>query len=122
MELDLHCRRDPRGHEEHAGLLGKAELDLHTLVWTRGAAFPISQLDRCGEGRGQPRGPGYRGMWWYQNTTRCRKVCQQQARRIIQGSGIMNAEEEGLCRGRFRIISFANSREQQRLLETGDGK
>jgi hypothetical protein len=24
--------------------LGKAELDLHTLVWTRGAAFPISQL------------------------------------------------------------------------------
>ena len=35
----------PRGHEEHARLLGKAELDLHTLVWTRGAAFPISQLD-----------------------------------------------------------------------------
>jgi|1185.fasta_scaffold876776_1 hypothetical protein len=29
----------PRGLEEHAGLLGKAELDLHTLVWTRGAAF-----------------------------------------------------------------------------------
>jgi DNA-directed RNA polymerase subunit RPC12/RpoP len=27
------------------GCLGKAELDLHTLVWTRGAAFPISQLD-----------------------------------------------------------------------------
>ena len=27
------------------GCLAKAELDLHTLVWTRGAGFPISQLD-----------------------------------------------------------------------------
>jgi hypothetical protein len=26
------------------GCLGKAELDLHTLVWTRGAAFPITRL------------------------------------------------------------------------------
>jgi hypothetical protein len=25
--------------------LGRAKLDLNTLVWTRGAAFPISQLD-----------------------------------------------------------------------------
>jgi hypothetical protein len=25
--------------------LGKAELDLHTLVWTRGAAFPIGSLE-----------------------------------------------------------------------------
>jgi hypothetical protein len=25
--------------------LGRAELDLHTLVWTRGAAFPITSLE-----------------------------------------------------------------------------
>jgi DNA-directed RNA polymerase subunit RPC12/RpoP len=34
-----------RGNEKRAWVLGRAELDLHTLVWTRGAAFPISQLD-----------------------------------------------------------------------------
>jgi hypothetical protein len=27
------------------GCLGKAELDLHTLIWTRGAAFPLSSLE-----------------------------------------------------------------------------
>jgi len=27
------------------GCLGKAELDLHTLVWTRGASFPITSLE-----------------------------------------------------------------------------
>ena len=27
------------------GCLGKAELDLHTLIWTRGGAFPISSLE-----------------------------------------------------------------------------
>jgi formate dehydrogenase maturation protein FdhE len=26
-------------------VLGKAELDLNTLVWTRGAAFPIAGLE-----------------------------------------------------------------------------
>jgi hypothetical protein len=27
------------------GCLGKAELDLHTLIWTRGTAFPITSLE-----------------------------------------------------------------------------
>ena len=34
-----------RGHEERARCLGKAELDLHTLIWTRGSAFPITSLE-----------------------------------------------------------------------------
>jgi hypothetical protein len=28
------------------GCLGKAELDLHSLIWTRGAAFPLASLER----------------------------------------------------------------------------
>jgi hypothetical protein len=27
------------------GCLGKAELDLHTLIWTRGGAFPLTSLE-----------------------------------------------------------------------------
>jgi hypothetical protein len=27
------------------GCLGKAELDLHSLIWTRGAAFPVASLE-----------------------------------------------------------------------------
>ena len=27
------------------GCLGKAELDLHSLIWTRGAAFPLASLE-----------------------------------------------------------------------------
>jgi len=27
------------------GCLARAELDLHTLVWTRGAGFPLSSLE-----------------------------------------------------------------------------
>jgi hypothetical protein len=27
------------------GCLGKAEVDLHTLIWTRGTAFPITSLE-----------------------------------------------------------------------------
>jgi hypothetical protein len=27
------------------GCLGRAELDLHTLIWTRGSAFPLSSLE-----------------------------------------------------------------------------
>jgi hypothetical protein len=39
-------RVGPAGsHEERPGVLGGAELDLHTLVWTRGAAFPITSLE-----------------------------------------------------------------------------
>jgi hypothetical protein len=36
-------RNNPPGlaRPVRAGCLGRAELDLHTLVWTRGAAFPI---------------------------------------------------------------------------------
>ena len=33
------------GHEERPRLLGRAELDLHTMVWTRGSAFPITSLE-----------------------------------------------------------------------------
>ena len=31
--------------ESVRGCLGKVELDLHTLVWTLGAAFPITSLE-----------------------------------------------------------------------------
>ena len=34
-----------RGHEKRSSVLGKAELDLHTLIWTRGSAFPITSLE-----------------------------------------------------------------------------
>jgi hypothetical protein len=27
------------------GCLRKAELDLHTMIWTRGAAFPLASLE-----------------------------------------------------------------------------
>ena len=27
------------------GCLGKAELDLHTIIWTRGSAFPLTSLE-----------------------------------------------------------------------------
>jgi hypothetical protein len=36
----------PRGMKGVRECLARAELDLHTLVRTRGAGFPISQLDR----------------------------------------------------------------------------
>ena len=77
----------PRGLEEHAGLLGKAELDLHTLVWTRGAAFPISQLDRCGEGRGQPRALATEAMWWYHNTTPAARFVNNRRVGLSRGAG-----------------------------------
>jgi len=32
-----------RGDEK--GRLGKAELDLHSLIWTQGAAFPLASLE-----------------------------------------------------------------------------
>jgi hypothetical protein len=27
------------------GCLGRAELDLHTVIWTRGSAFPLTSLE-----------------------------------------------------------------------------
>ena len=33
------------GMKSVRGCLGKAELDLHTLIWTRGGAFPLTSLE-----------------------------------------------------------------------------
>jgi len=51
------CEGKGDGIKKHRECLNRNELDLATLVWTRGAAFPLSHLDsrlkcpRCGSRR-----------------------------------------------------------------------
>jgi len=64
MELDLHCRRDPRGHEEHAGLL--------ELSWTcipscgpgvrRFRSRSLIDVAKVAASRGAL---ATEAMWWY---------------------------------------------------------
>lgn len=54
----VRCARGPRdGMKRVRECVYGAELDLHTLVWTRGATFPLARLEsrmkcpRCGSRR-----------------------------------------------------------------------
>ena len=57
-KLTVYCRLGKRdGMKSIRACVAKADIDLETLVWTRGRAFPITGLDsrmkcpRCGSRR-----------------------------------------------------------------------